>query len=140
MRPFRVNVYAAPREGLVPQRIVLRDLTIESLRFDSGLLSEFSQTFDGALDALSRATDALVEPDGSFAVARGRESQGRLEGSLFERAGRLFYVYLAGECNATLLRDTLACFGWPNERLIFEQMEWGVYLSEKEFERLFCSN
>jgi len=97
----------------------------------------FSITWEQAAESLEALPNMLFEPDGSW-IWSGDGAEGNrwhINGHLFDFDNRLHRVELRGECPATALDQLLACFGWPETPLVFEQVLEGITVQEEEFRK-----
>lgn len=94
----------------------------------------FEITFEEAADKLAALPRMFVEPDGSF-VWTGDDECGRwqVDGNLYDRAGRLLYVDLAGNCPQAQFDHLVAALGWPATPIAFHLRREGVWLAEPVF-------
>jgi len=91
-------------------------------------------TFEEAAEALAQLDRMFVEPDGSF-VWRSNDSHlpWQVDGVLYDRCDRLWYVELKGECPPEELDRLLATFGWPEMALMFQLVREAVFVDEATF-------
>lgn len=94
----------------------------------------FGVTFEEVSDALSTWPRMFVEPDGAI-LWTGDDMQGRwqIDGNLYDRAGRLLYVDLAGACPVAEFDQLLMALGWPATSVMFQLKREGVWLAEAAF-------
>jgi hypothetical protein len=106
--------------------------------FHANLFGEpFACTWEDAAAALEAMPRMIFEPDGSWIWSGGvGHDRWQVDGHLFDFDGRLHRVELHGTCPREDLDKLLACFGWPEQRLIFELVREGLWLSEAEFRAL----
>ncbi len=96
----------------------------------------FSITWEQAAESLEALPRMIFEPDGSWIWSDGvRETRWQIDGHLFDFEDRLHRVELRGACPEEAFDRLLACFGWPQAELTFEQVQQGTTLDEKEFRR-----
>lgn len=89
--------------------------------------------FEEVCDRLSALPRMFVEPDGSF-VWRG-EDDGRwqVDGGVYDRAGRVMFVELKGNCPAADFDRLAGTWGWPGTPFVVQLIRSGVYLDEATF-------
>jgi hypothetical protein len=94
-------------------------------------------TFEEAIDRLAALPGCYAEPDGSI-VWTESTSDGRwqVDGNLYDRGGNVIFVSLTGHCPPEAFNRLLACFGWPEERMMLELVRAGVFLGEDDFRRV----
>jgi len=92
--------------------------------------------FDDALERLAALERLYVEPDGALLWTSPQEGlRWQVDGNLFERDGRVLLVDLKGTCPPAEFDRLLAAFGWPDQRVMMEVVQAGVFLDEAEFRR-----
>jgi hypothetical protein len=131
---FHTNLFAQPKQFAAGDPILLRGLTVTSLR--GAFSAFFPVTFEQALAALSKLPRLDAEPDGFFVIA-GDEGGARwqVDGHLFDFGDRLHRVELHGQCPPAAFDDLLRCFNWPATPLVFELVQDGVALDEAAFRK-----
>lgn len=95
-------------------------------------------TFDQAMQALETFPRMFIEPDGSF-VWTGDTAAGdrfQVDGNLIDCGPSLAYVELKGHCAVEQFEALLAALGWPQQELLFQLLDQGVLLDEREFRLL----
>ncbi len=104
-------------------------------QFHVNLLGQpFACTWEAAAEALEALPRMLFELDGSWIWSGGvRADRWQIDGHLFDFEDRLHRVELRGHCPAKTFDQLLTCFGWPQVDLLFEQVQSGETLNEKEF-------
>jgi hypothetical protein len=109
-----------------------------NLHFHVNLFGEpFTCTWEDAAAALEALPRMIFEPDGSWIWSGDIGPQRwQVDGHLFDFAGRLHRVELRGNCPPESFDQLLACFGWPQQNLMFELVHEGQSLSEAEFRAL----
>jgi len=105
-------------------------------QLDQRCFCPFPVTFEQAVRDFKQRARMICEPDGSL-VLSGESGQRpwRIEGTLFDRDGRLWCVELWGRCPGSAVQPLLAALGWPQVQLVFQLVRAGVYLGEEEFRR-----
>jgi REP element-mobilizing transposase RayT len=138
MLELHANVYALPPGACEGPVVSLRELSLPTLRSESGgppaFLATLPVTFEEMQAALFELERSDCEPDGFFLVT-GHEGDKfwRLNGHMHEYEGQMHRVELHGECPAATLDDVLRAMGWPAAELVFELVKEGVTLREREF-------
>jgi hypothetical protein len=136
MDSFHVTLHARPREAIVGPRVVLRGVERSTLAVDQARLNAttFNCTFEQAIAALAALARMYCEPDGSFVwVSPQGASPWQIEGNLFDRAGRLLFVDLKGNCPGDQFDLLLPAFGWPATPVVFLLAHEAVFLDEAQF-------
>ena len=112
-------------------------LAVSSLSLDQ----PFSVSFEEAHEALSKLERMFCEPDGSFywSGINDREDW-KVEGNVYDRAGRLIYVELWGCCPPASFDQMLSAFGWPQTSVIFQLVRLALYLDENQFRQIAQRN
>jgi hypothetical protein len=96
----------------------------------------FHCTWEQAAQSLESLPRMMFEPDGSWIFSGGfGKNRWQVDGHLFDFDERLHRVELHGQCPPESFDALLACFGWPETELIFEQVLEGVRLRDAEFRR-----
>jgi hypothetical protein len=99
-------------------------------------LPTFAVSFEVAAAALAELPRMYVEPDGAFVWTPADTTPAcRMEGVMYDRAGRLLYVDVAGECPPASFDGFLAALGWPATPLVFQLVREAVFLDEPSFRR-----
>jgi hypothetical protein len=107
----------------------------------AALAHAFAISFEQAAAALEQLGRMFVEPDGSFVWVSSDEPnvagepRWQIDGSLFDRNGRLLLVDIKGSCTEAEFDRLLAALGWPETPLMFELTREAVFLDEAEFRR-----
>ncbi|MFM8634226.1 MAG: hypothetical protein ACKOEX_05385 [Planctomycetia bacterium] len=93
-----------------------------------------AMSFDDAIERLGRLDRMYAEPDGSFVWVSRREGLSwQVDGTVFDRSGRVVLVDMKGSCPPADFDRLLSCFGWPGERLLFQLVRPAVFLEENSF-------
>ena len=137
MTRYQFDVSAHARSGEAPLGPVITHggQTFETLEVPAASQAvPFDVTFEDVSDALSTWPRMFVEPDGAI-LWTGDDAQGRwqVDGNLYDRAGRLIYVDLAGNCPQAEFDRLLAALGWPVTVIMFQLKREGVWLDEGAF-------
>lgn len=105
------------------------------LRFHTNVFGQpFPCTWEDAAAKLQALERMIFEPDGSWIWSGGvRATRWQVDGHLFDFDDRLHRVELHGFCPEEAFDTLLACFGWPDVELRFEQPREGTKLDEAEF-------
>ncbi len=94
----------------------------------------FDKSFEEVAEQLNRWPRMFIEPDGSFVwVAPQGEAPWQVDGVLYDRAGRLLYVELKGNCPEAEFDRFLAACGWPQAAVMFQLLRAAVFVDEQEF-------
>jgi hypothetical protein len=138
MLRFHTSLFARP-DGIMPgPEVALRDQYMKTLRgADCGpplFKTLLPVTFEAAQEQLLTIPRMDVEPDGYFLVASEEGGQRwQIDGQLHELGDRLQRVEMHGTCPENVLDLLLSAFGWPRVELVFELVQEGVTISEKDF-------
>lgn len=92
-------------------------------------------TFDQVAGQLAQLPRMDVEPDGTL-LWTGEEAGGerwQIEGVLYDGGASLAHVELKGSCPPGALDALLQALGWPQQRLLVQLPEQGVWLSVEQF-------
>lgn len=134
---FDVSLHVRSGEAQPGPAITLAGQSIETLEVPAASQAiPFGVTFEDVSDALSTWPRMFVEPDGAI-LWTGDDAQGRwqVDGNLYDRAGRLVYVDLAGNSPQGQFDELLAVLGWPATAVMFQLKREGVWLDEAAFRR-----
>lgn len=132
---FDVSLHAQTADAHRGETITLAGESVETLCVPATSQAiPFGVTFEEVSDALSTWPRMFVEPDGAI-VWTGDDAHGRwqLDGNLYDRAGRLLYVDLAGVCPEPEFDQLLTALGWPATAVMFQLKREGVWLDEAAF-------
>jgi len=131
MLTFHALLFPRP-EGLVPRSAVtVGSRAWESLEIAGAELHRgWQQTWEETMARLALLPRAYPEPDGSFVWAT---AEGKLSGVLYDRAGKMCYAELFGECSREMVEKFLHACGSPDERFVFQLPREGLTLEEATF-------
>lgn len=97
----------------------------------------FTRTWEEVAAAMEQFPRMMFELDGSWILSDGvGKDRWQIDGHLFDFNDCLHRVELHGQCPPAAFDKLLACFGWPEIDLIFEQVIEGLRLDEAEFRRV----
>lgn len=135
---FSGALHARPAGTIESHDIVLSSGRYQALRIPPATLaaSVFACDFETALARLAQLERMFCEPDGSFVWTANDAGGWQVEGNLYDRAGRLAYVDVAGQCPPAQFDNLLTALGWPQTPLVFQLRREAVVLAEQEFRRL----
>ena len=135
MYSFHVAVHARPADAVAGPTVRLGDQAFESLSIPHEAISHpFGISFEEAMRRLSGLERLFCEPDGSFFWGSPHDGpRWQVDGSLFDRGGRLLFVDLKGTCPAAEFDTLLTALGWPGITLAFQLVREAVFLGEAEF-------
>ena len=133
VEPFHVVIHPAPAGDLIREVLEIDGRCLETLK-----VGEITEMFDCSFDDVAQAFDQLprlfLEPDGSFVwVIESDGDRYQLDGGLIDNGIRMLNVELKGICNQLILDRLLHAIGWPKQRLLFQLIQYGVYIAEDEF-------
>lgn len=144
MLSLQANVYARPSAIAEGPRRTLRGVELPTLTGPAGgpplYLDVLPVTFEQMQESLFALPRCDCEPDGFFLVT-GHTADGtfwRLNGHMQEHQPddadepSMHRIELNGECPAETLDTVLRAMGWPEAELVFELVQEGVALSEKD--------
>jgi hypothetical protein len=142
MLSFHATLHARSPEVSQGITLVLRGEPTATLVVPPAALAyAFAISFEQAAAALDRLGRMFVEPDGSFVWVSSNEPgvssepRWQIDGSLFDRNGRLLLVDVKGSCVETEFDRFLTALGWPDTPVMFELTREAVFLDEAEFRR-----
>ena len=137
MYSFNITIHARPQQAIAGPAIELGGQTLDTLAIPHEALSHpFGLSFETAMEELSGLERLFCEPDGSFFWGSPHDGpRWQVDGSLFDRTGRLLFVDLRGTCPAGEFDRLLAALGWPETPLAFQLVREAVFLAEPEFRR-----
>jgi hypothetical protein len=137
MYRFEVNVQARPDSIARAESWRLEGCVYERLAVDGPLAPiPMSVSFEEAAERLQRLPRLFFEPDGSFVwVENGDGKRWQVDGTLYDRSGRLLYAELKGHCPCESFDDLLRAFGWPDTPVMFQLIRHAAYLDEGQFRR-----
>ncbi len=128
---FHALMFARPAGELVTELVPIGDASWPSIRVPEEALHQgWLQTWEDTIDRLSQLPRLYTEPDGSFVWA---SEGGRLAGVLYDRAGRMCYAELFGDCTPEVLDQFLTACGSPVQRFVFQLPQAGINLAEDDF-------
>jgi hypothetical protein len=90
----------------------------------------FAVSFEDVAGSLDRIDRLFIEPDGAFVWAG---DAWQIDGTLYDRDGRLQYVELKGMLPSGDLDRLLDALGWPATPVVFELVREGKMLDEAAF-------
>lgn len=131
---WHISLHAAPRPVVPGPPVMHAGRSVASVRFDQAASDGFSVTFEAAVAALETWPRMFVEPDGAL-VWTG-ESDGRrwqLDGTLYDRDGRLWYVELKGACPRPELQRLLTLLGWPSTAVVVQLVQQAAFIAWEDF-------
>ena len=137
MYRFNITIHARPAEAGVGPEIDFGGLVLRTLTIPQEALSHsFGISFEDSIERLGGLGGLFCEPDGSFFWGSPHDGpRWQLDGSLFDRNGRLLFVDLKGTCPAAEFDLLLSALGWPETSLTFQLVREAVFLAESEFRR-----
>lgn len=138
MYQFHVSVHAIPGAAAAGPPLTLGELRLQTLEPTPAALAAtpIDCTFEDAYERLEALPRMFIEPDGSWVwTSPSDETRWQVDGHLYDRAERLHYVELKGNCPAARFDQLLAALGWPRVELVFQLVREAVVLTESEFRR-----
>ncbi len=135
MYTFHTTVYVRPDSAAPGVAISLGGLEVATLQTTQATLVEpFPVSFEEATDRLNALPRMFCEPDGALVWTTDQGWQ--VDGTLYDRQGRLWYLELKGSCSPEAF-DTLLAAVVPAELpLVFQLAREGVLLDAAEFRRV----
>jgi hypothetical protein len=144
---FHATLHARSPEVSPGITLVLRGEPTQTLVVPPAAIAHaFATSFERAAAALEELERMFVEPDGSFVWVSSNDSavtdepRWQIDGSLFDRNGRLLLVDVKGTCTEAQFDRLLAALGWPDTPVMFELTREAVFLDEAEFRRYAARN
>ena len=134
MLELDLSIHARPPAAATGEAIEVNGQSVRPLGLGADVTREpFSISFEEAAERLT-ALDAMIhfEPDGWFIwhSPTGEQPVWQINGNLFDRGRRLWFVPLRGTCPEEVLRRILAVLADdPEAGLMFELTQVGVYVS-----------
>jgi hypothetical protein len=96
----------------------------------------FPCSFEEFAERVGRFERLYFEPDGSFVwVASKGEPSWQLDGMVYDRDGRVWYVDLKGTCPTERLDQLLGILGWPQTAVTFQLVREAEFVDEPTFRR-----
>ncbi len=136
MLSFHVCLHARPVDARAGSKKLLAGLELETLEVVPAELPPLGVSFEEAAAALGAFPRMYCEPDGSFVwVSSAGEVNWQVDGNLYDRAGRLLFIDLKGNCPAIEFDRLLTACGWPATKVVFQLVREALYLGEPEFRR-----
>lgn len=138
MSPYHICLHARPPHVTEGDVVVIAGYEVAALAIrPESCGAPFGVSFEEAAEALATLPRMFVEPDGSFVwVGGSADSRWQIDGSLYDRDGRLLYVELKGCCPLAELELLWRAFGWPEQPLVVQLVQQAVFVEEPEFRRL----
>ena len=134
---FHVVIHAMPDSE--PRRGAMRigDRRVKPIQFGGAFDTRFQCSFDEVERRFAKLPRMCLEPDGSFVwVVETAGQRHQVDGNLLDDGERLLNVELKAECDTATLDRLLEAFGWPSQQLLFQLVQYGVYLDEADFRQL----
>lgn len=138
MTDFHCVLQVAPRDLPDFQTSAIDGQPIQTITLPH-LETSFARSFEEAAAEMENLPRFFFEPDGSFVWVQEQEQRYQLDGSLYDDGILLLNVELKGTCNARMLDLFLACLGWPKQSILFQLVQYGVYLVESDFRQHYLS-
>lgn len=135
---FQITLHARPGVTLATEALQIDGRECQRLIVPpEQITTPFAVSFEEAYAAMEQLPRMFIEPDGSFVwvSSQGETVPWQLDGALYDRAGRLLYVDLKGECPPEAWDKLLACFGAPPQAVMAQLVRQAVFLDEPEFRR-----
>ncbi len=101
MYSFYITIHAQPADASPGPSVELSGRQVHTLQIAPATLSTttFGCSFEAAQARLAALERMFIEADGSFVWASPQDRPAwQVDGNLYDRAGRLIYVDLAGNC------------------------------------------
>jgi len=138
MDSFHITLHPRPSQVRIGPVLPLAGRQIQTLVIDPASLNvPCACSFEDAAAALSALPRMYCEPDGSFVwVSEHDEPSWQLDGNLYDRDQRLFFVDLKGTCPAHRFDELLRTLGWPETPLVVQLVREAIFVEEAEFRRI----
>ena len=133
---FHCVIHASPPQLPAAKILEIRNVAMSAVTLPR-LETRFRSSFEFAAKRMEKLPRFFFEPDGSFVWVVEQERRFQLDGSLYDDGQYLVNVELKGSCTLDMLDEFLSCLGWPDEAVLFQLVQRGIYLSETEFRRHF---
>lgn len=139
MNEFHVVLEASPEDIPTSSNFIeLCGNTVPTLLIPQQGETRFQRSFEEVAEEVSALPRMYFELDGSFVwVVETQGQRYQLDGSLYDDGVKLLNVDLKGICDEETLETFLRCLGWPNQEIVFQLVQRGVYLTEESFRRCF---
>ena len=136
MYTFHTALHVRPESATRVEAVEVAGHRFHPIDASRDIARPFPVSFEDVAAALERFQRMIIEPDGSF-VWTGDEGEQRwqVEGNLYDRAGKLLYVELWGNCPAAAFDQLLGALGWPRTEILFQLVHEAIYLDETDFRR-----
>lgn len=138
MTPFHINLHAKPAEEPTLSTVALESKSITSLQYRNPTSERFGQSFEETEARFAEIPRMFLEPDGSFVwVLQHEQSRSQLDGSLIDDGQRLLHVETKGCCHKGMFDQFLSLLGWPEQAILVQLVQQGVFVSESVFRAEF---
>ena len=138
MYTFHATIHALAPDAMPREPVQLAGTTYAALTVPTEKLAAttFSCTFEEASERLAGLDRIYCEPDGSFVWVSSQDApRWQVDGNLYDRTERLLFIDIKGSCPEEEFDRFLACFGWPEQPIMFQLVREAVLLNEAEFRR-----
>jgi hypothetical protein len=132
---FHVSIHARPAEVERGEPTAIRGRRVTPLQISpESWHLPMARSFEEAFEQLERLPRMFIEPDGAFVwVSSSSDRRWQVDGVLYDRAGRLQFVDVKGECPDEAWRQLLAALGADETPLMFQLVREAVFLDEAGF-------
>lgn len=138
MLPFHLMIHAAPDELPPARPRDFQGLSIEAYTLSPTQLERpLDVSFERASERLAELPRLFIEPDGSFVwVGDSSGPAWQVDGVLYDRAGRVQYVELKGNCPVERFDELLAAFDWPRQAILLQLVREALFVEAREWRRI----
>ena len=139
---FHITLHVKPSGNWSRRTMNVEGIECELLDIPANRLDcPFPVSFEEACDSLSALPRLFIEPDGSFVWVSAVDvaPPWQLDGLLFDRAGRLLYVEVKGNCPAVMFKQLVAAVGGgPGTSFVVQLVRQAVCMDADDFVTMFC--
>ena len=135
---WHIAVYPSLPQEVPTQAAIVDGQTVEALQIEARELNKtFDVSFDKLFESLQEFERLFIELDGSF-VWRGTsdDSRWQIDGVVFEKDDRVWYVELKGYCDHQSFNKLVCCLAGNESSCIVQSITEGTVVSGREFIRL----
>lgn len=135
---WHIAVYPSLPHAVPTQSAIVDGQTGQALQIETKELNKtFDVSFDELFETLQNFERLFIELDGSF-VWRGTsdDSPWQIDGIVFEKDDRVWYVELKGYCDHQSFNNLVSCLAGNESSFIVQSITEGTVVSGREFIRL----
>jgi hypothetical protein len=140
-KPFHAVIQSTPTTAPEFENALVDGKSLRTLKIEQPIDTTFACSFEEVATALELLPRMFLEPDGSFVwVIVQNDSRYQLDGNLVDDGTKLLSVEFKGTCSEETLNELLSKLGWPQQELIFQLVQQGIYMAEVDFRELVFIN